>query len=48
MIAQQPTGFSSLKKLFGGTLRARTDDALENELDARVERCNEYKVRCHL
>ncbi|MDR3283151.1 MAG: hypothetical protein LBS92_06050 [Candidatus Methanoplasma sp.] len=42
------TGFSSFRKPFGEAPRASAGDALENELDAREERCNACKVLCLL
>jgi len=41
------TAFSSLKKLFGETLRATSTERLNNELDWRIGSYNSYKVRCH-
>jgi hypothetical protein len=41
------TAFSSLKKLFGEDLRARTEEGLENELNGKVEEYNSYKAMCH-
>jgi len=42
------TAFSSLKKLFGETLRARSAESLDRELAERIERYNSYKVACHV
>jgi hypothetical protein len=41
------TAFSSLKKLFGEMLRAKTEDRLNSELECRIEEFNSYKVMCH-
>jgi len=41
------TAFSSLKKLFGESLRAKSTERLNNELDWRIGSYNSYKVRCH-
>jgi hypothetical protein len=41
------TAFSSLKKLFGESLRAKNAEGLHNELDWRIEGYNSYKVMCH-
>ena len=41
------TAFSSLKKLFGETLRARKGERLNRELECRIERFNSYKAVCH-
>jgi len=42
------TAFSSLKKLFGESLRAKSEEQLENELNWRIEAYNSYKVMCHV
>jgi len=41
------TAFSSLKKLFGESLRAKSEERLNNELDWRIGSYNSYKARCH-
>jgi len=42
------TSFSSLKKLFGESLRAKSEGRLNNELDCRIEAYNSYKVMCYV
>ncbi|MCL2890825.1 MAG: IS5 family transposase [Methanomassiliicoccaceae archaeon] len=42
------TAFSSLKKLFGEALRAKSEERLNNELDGKIERYNSYKAGCHV
>jgi hypothetical protein len=42
------TAFSSLKKLFGEALRAKSEERLNNELNGRVERYNSYKAGCYV
>lgn len=42
------TAFSSLKKLFGEALRAKSEERLNNELEGRIERFNSYKAGCYV
>jgi hypothetical protein len=42
------TAFSSLKKMFGESLRAKNEERLNSELSWRIEQYNLYKVRCHV
>ena len=42
------TAFSSLKKLFGESLRAKSNERLNNELDCRMYQYNSYKAECHV
>jgi len=44
---KEETAFSSLKRLFGESLRAKSTERLNNELDWRIGSYNSYKVRCH-